>query len=56
MIGLSMYIIDIVRFLSSHFLLLYIPMAHRDDRNQVKGFMAKNKTTFKLKHVKVMSY
>ena len=29
-------------------------MAHRDDRNQVKGFMAKNKMTLKLKHVKVL--
>ena len=29
-------------------------MAHRDDRNQVKGFMAKNNKTFKLKHIKVL--
>ena len=29
-------------------------MAHRDDRNQVKGFVAKHNTTFKLKHVKVL--
>ena len=48
-----MYIIDIVGFLSSHSLLLHIPMDHRDDRNKVKGFIAKNNTTFKLKHFKV---
>ena len=29
-------------------------MVHRDDRNQIKGFVAKNNTTFKLKHVKVL--
>ena len=29
-------------------------MVHRDDRNQVEGFVAKNNTTFKLKHVKVL--
>ena len=29
-------------------------MTHRDDRNQVNGFVAKNNTTFKLKHVKVL--
>ena len=28
-------------------------MDHRDDRSQVKGFVAKNNTTFKLKHVKI---
>ena len=48
------YIIDEVRFLSSLSLVLHIPMAHRDDRNQVKGFVAKNNTTFKLKHIKVL--
>ena len=30
------------------------PMACRDDRSQVKGFMSKNNTIFKLKHVKVL--
>ena len=29
-------------------------MVHLDDRNQVKCYMAKNNTTFKLKHVKVL--
>ena len=29
-------------------------MVHRDDRIQVKCFVAKNNTTFKLKHVKVL--
>ena len=28
-------------------------MAHTGDRNKVKSFVAKNNTTFKLKHVKV---
>ena len=45
---------DLVRFLSSHSILLNIPMDHRDDRKQVKGFMAKNNTTFKLKNVQVL--
>ena len=29
-------------------------MAHIDDRSQIKGFVAKNNMTFKLKHVKVL--
>ena len=44
------YIIE--RLLSSHSLLLYIP--HRDDRNQVNGFVTKNNMTFKIKHAKVL--
>ena len=46
------YIIDIARFLSSHSLLFLT--AHRDDRSWVKGFMAKNNTTFKLKDAKAL--
>ena len=49
-----MYVIDIVRFLSSHSILLYITMAHRDYRNQIKGFVAKNNMTFVLKDGKVL--
>ena len=29
-------------------------MAHRNDRNRVKGFVSKNNMTFKLKHVKIL--
>ena len=40
----------IVRILNSHSFLLCIPKGHIDGRNQVTGFVAKNNTTFKLKH------